>query len=360
MCLNGYCTAPDVCECKKGYKKIGHQCKAICKNTCINGICSGPNRCSCFMGYELDPKNFTNCIPKCQPKCSEFSFCKSPNQCECLPGYIGKKVNNILTCLPECKQKCHAFSACTKPNKCECIPGYEEDKNSKKCVPKCEPQCPQYSTCKMPNQCQCDSGYIKNELTQQCDPHCDELPKYATCIEPPNTWECVNDTFLHDSKINKCILKDCVCKENGYCLEHPDEFECYEEFTKNITNKECVAVCKPECENSNCVANNVCHCFEGYHMMSDIHHACEANSHCDNKPCENGECLITGECKCKTGFIKSLTYEGHVQCDPVSTFIGKLMTVILGVPLILACCVLFAVYLVSRKRTYYTEEHEQG
>lgn len=62
-CINGKCTAPNVCSCEPGWQMdaIGTKCIAKCDHSCLNGICSGPNQCSCNHGYvkdELDQLRF--------------------------------------------------------------------------------------------------------------------------------------------------------------------------------------------------------------------------------------------------------------------------------------------------------------
>lgn len=336
---------------------IKDECRPLCKQKCINGYCSKPNVCGCPTGFEIYDKNLTVCTPICKPKCPKFSKCTkaippNPNRCQCITGYFENKMSKL--CEPVCKMKCNN-GFCSAPGTCGCFKGYELDKTNKtNCIPKCDPKCPSHSSCIAPNKCECHDGYRFNEKSKKCDPICVDEVKYSICIEPPNTWTCIAN-YQHDRRLDKCVLETCLCNSNGYCIDYEDKCECYEGFTKNHTTGQCESNCQPNCENSICVANNVCQCLDGYHK-THMDHVCEQNGLCNGQPCENGECLITGECKCKSGFVKSLSYNGQLQCDKVETFVMKVMTTILGIPLLLATIALIAVCVIAKKKSYNVEE----
>lgn len=355
---NSICIAPNECKCNEGYEFKNKICSAICKNKCVNGFCIAPGTCKCAIGFKQDKKNATMCNPICEPECSEFSICvKSkqdyPNRCECFSGYALN--SNNMICEPVCKKKC-TNGFCSAPDVCDCLKGFELDKNNlTNCLPKCEPQCQQFSTCVKPNTCQCFKDYKYNNATRMCEPICKDQIKYSKCIALPNTWECI-DNYVLDDKTGKCVLDTCSCNSNnGYCLDHKDVCECYEGYTKSQETGQCESKCKPECKNSICVKNNVCQCLDGYHQTF-VGHICEKNGLCNGRPCNNGECLITGECQCKPGFTKSLSYDGQSQCDKIETFLGKVITIILGVSLFLALFLLIIVFVPCKKKSYKVEE----
>ncbi|KAM7353747.1 uncharacterized protein ACRADG_005697 [Cochliomyia hominivorax] len=357
-CKRGFCKAPDVCGCRDGYELKNNECFPKCKNKCVDGFCIKPNVCGCPKGFELDANNSTLCVPVCYPKCQKFAKCTkslppSPNRCQCIDRFIENKETNI--CEPICKNKCiNGF--CSAPDTCTCNEGYEmEASNKTNCIPNCNPKCLEFSTCVAPNKCECNDNYKKNVDTNKCDPVCKHQVENSECVKP-DTWEC-KAGYKHDLKIDKCILKSCICQKYGYCLKDKNKCECYNGITKNSTTGQCEPNCEPKCQNSLCVADNDCKCFDGYHQ-THIDHICEPNHLCNGKICENGNCLITGECKCKIGFIKSISYDGHIQCDKESTFFSKIMTTILGVPLLLATCILLVVCVMAKKKSYNVEEQE--
>lgn len=296
-------------------------------------------------------------MPICKPKCGQFSKCTksippTPNRCQCITGYAENK--KTADCEPICKNKC-VNGLCIAPDTCSCFEGYELDtKNKTLCKPKCNPACPTFSSCVTPNNCQCNKDYKKNENINKCEPVCTQMVENSKCIKPPNIWEC-NSDYQHDLKIDKCVLESCNCQSNGYCLENKDKCICYDGFTKNATNGQCEPICQPECKNSLCVENNVCECFDYYHKTREDH-ICEHNNLCNGAPCENGECTRMGECICKQGFFKSLSYEGHIQCDKESTFVAKIMGTVIVIPLFLASCILVVVCIIAKKKSYNIEE----
>lgn len=88
LCDNGNCTAPGVCECKKGYIKDNQgRCVPTCPIGCLNGVCNLNKVCSCNNGYTLDPSG-QMCLPVCHGGCGIGGECKAPEVCECKPGYV--------------------------------------------------------------------------------------------------------------------------------------------------------------------------------------------------------------------------------------------------------------------------------
>ncbi|TMW43867.1 hypothetical protein DOY81_011053 [Sarcophaga bullata] len=72
-CENGFCKAPNYCECKEGFNKtLPHKCEPICDNNCPHGRCIAPNVCECLEGYQMEESSH-NCIDgKCEPELSIF------------------------------------------------------------------------------------------------------------------------------------------------------------------------------------------------------------------------------------------------------------------------------------------------
>ncbi|XP_013104081.2 multiple epidermal growth factor-like domains protein 10 isoform X1 [Stomoxys calcitrans] len=242
----------------------------------------------------------------------------------CCEGYITYNL--------ECKPKCMCTNNdCLNPGKCICSKGYKKPWESAHfCVPVCEPACPQYSTCERPDDCVCYPGYEKNSETGECDLQCD------------------TETRQPNFDINECVLKDCICSSGGYCLDDRNRCICSLGYNRTKDNQ-CEPQCQPLCINSDCNGPNQCRCWTGYHS-TDKPHVCEAEELCRGKPCQNGVCLDTGECRCRKGFTKSFNMRGRIVCETMAVFIGKIMSVILGLPLALVVIVLLIVYVVALKR----------
>ncbi|VEN53408.1 unnamed protein product [Callosobruchus maculatus] len=124
-CEHGNCTAPGVCECKRGYillrdttqpqHSIVNDCVPTCPLGCLNGICTNTGVCSCNAGT-VPSKDGRYCLPHCTGGCDEKTnkcgyyceggcgegSCIGPNTCSCKPGY--KLQRN--TCIPDCPKGC--------------------------------------------------------------------------------------------------------------------------------------------------------------------------------------------------------------------------------------------------------------
>ncbi|XP_038222825.1 fibrillin-2-like [Zerene cesonia] len=76
----GNCTAPNTCECNKGYQSSPDgNCKPVC-DTCVNGDCVAPNECRCSQGYRKDQQGL--CVPQCTDNCAPNGKCVAPGRCE--------------------------------------------------------------------------------------------------------------------------------------------------------------------------------------------------------------------------------------------------------------------------------------
>lgn len=61
--FSGNCTAPNACDCRKGYLSTPTgNCNPVCEK-CINGDCVAPNDCRCKPGYEKNEQAV--CVPRC-------------------------------------------------------------------------------------------------------------------------------------------------------------------------------------------------------------------------------------------------------------------------------------------------------
>lgn len=85
-CVNGNCTAPNVCVCHPGYiRDLDNNCIPTCPKGCLNGVCTLQGKCSCTAGYRLDPKG-EFCVPYCSGGCGTGGNCTAPETCSCKPG----------------------------------------------------------------------------------------------------------------------------------------------------------------------------------------------------------------------------------------------------------------------------------
>ncbi|XP_073825962.1 uncharacterized protein [Musca autumnalis] len=277
-------------KCCKGYVMINGHCKPNCKN-CLNGVCNEPDVCQCNDGFIWNQS---------LQSCQQFG-------CYCENGY------------------------CSQPGQCVCNKGYRK-LESDFCEPICDdPVCPKYSTCVAPQQCKCHDEYEMNPENGECELQCD-------------------DAHRPDNEGKQCVLKHCSCTNSagGYCLHNYNECSCYDGYRKT-NDTHCEHLCQEPCVYADCTGPNHCQCLDDYHQTADPN-VCEEENLCYGKPCDNGVCLLGGICKCKSGYNKSLNVKFQIICDSTTMFIAKIMSLLLGVPLILAGIFFLIVYLVERKR----------
>ncbi|XP_047526004.1 fibrillin-1-like isoform X1 [Pieris napi] len=113
-CQNGQCAGGE-CLCKEGFALDSESkyCFPSCKESCGGiGNCTAPNTCDCKKGYHSTPTG--NCKPVCE-KC-ENGDCVAPNECRCKHGY---ERNPQSVCVPQCHQNCAPNGKCVAPGKCE-------------------------------------------------------------------------------------------------------------------------------------------------------------------------------------------------------------------------------------------------
>ncbi|KAJ8727333.1 hypothetical protein PYW07_001452 [Mythimna separata] len=136
-CINGLCSAPNVCSCFPDHvKNLAGICVATCPIGCQNGQCSG-GECICKDGYRLDSES-KFCVPYCREQCGGpgLGNCTAPNVCEC---------KNGLKPTPEgsCKSASSGSQPCDRCKDGQCVGG----------------------------ECRCNYGYSKNQYGE-CIPHC--------------------------------------------------------------------------------------------------------------------------------------------------------------------------------------------
>ncbi|XP_018573881.1 von Willebrand factor D and EGF domain-containing protein-like isoform X2 [Anoplophora glabripennis] len=223
-CINGNCTAPNVCECKRGYIKINSTCIPTCPFGCLNGICTNSGMCSCNAGYQQSADR-KYCTPHCTGGCGTGGTCTGPETCTCSKGFAVNK--DTRKCEYHCEGGC-GQGTCIGPNTCSCKVGYKLLQNG--CVPDCPKGCLN-GECTAPNRCSCKPGWNLDAATNSiCTPHCTQTCLNADCVAP-NT---------------------CACKK-GY-VQSPGPEGLYK----------CVAFCPNGCPNGVCSAPNFCICNPGF------------------------------------------------------------------------------------------------
>ncbi|XP_017764952.1 PREDICTED: uncharacterized protein LOC108554259 [Eufriesea mexicana] len=238
-CVNGKCTAPDVCTCHDGYKPssdetMKHVCEPFCEKPCVNGSCTAPGVCNCTDGYWLNgTKEEQACVPFCRVPCEPHGRCVAPDTCSCFHGYrtidTSVKENEIPSnvtdehasaCEPVCEQSC-ANGRCTEPNVCTCDEGYVKDAKGS-----CKPSCSSCvnGTCIAPMKCQCLQGFVQSNESV-CAPYCENGCENGECVAP-NDCRCL--TGFQMNRSNSTCVKSCTraCKGHGICVEDEKPCEC--------------------------------------------------------------------------------------------------------------------------------------
>lgn len=147
-----FCSINRTCECFKGYLKEGDGCKPICSSECVNGRCTAPEFCDCDKGFVHDPANRMVCIPHCTKYCVNANC--TTRQCECHDNYHSlEDYPNV--CVPTCKKACRN-GYCNSPNECACNVGYTMEEEV--CKPVCSVNCTN-GDCMGPEVCRCKEGY---------------------------------------------------------------------------------------------------------------------------------------------------------------------------------------------------------
>ncbi|XP_029160414.1 fibrillin-2-like [Nylanderia fulva] len=230
---NEKCTSPNTCTCSQGYrfntklsqellsttgsqingenKKPQSQCVPVCDFECINGTCTAPNVCTCNEDYEpswlklhkmssqLEYSPTRICVPRgksrCQPPCRNNQICIAALIgritifiCDCNDGYTRDPNGH---CVPHCIQKC-SNGTCTEPNRCTCNAGFAL-KNENLCEPICERGC-QNGDCVGPNHCICRDSFVPNtgSFGAECISVCDSLncSDHSACILEDDEYRC--------------------------------------------------------------------------------------------------------------------------------------------------------------------------
>ncbi|GJQ72785.1 hypothetical protein Trydic_g1435 [Trypoxylus dichotomus] len=114
-CDTGYhLTKQGICTlfCEEGYHQVGSICEPMCPKGCLNGTCTAPNVCICNPGWVLENNGFT-CKPSCSTTCLNGE-CTGPNICTCKPGYIkdpnDSKGNSAFACVRTIPQHLQVLS----------------------------------------------------------------------------------------------------------------------------------------------------------------------------------------------------------------------------------------------------------
>ena len=83
-CRHGDCVGTGDCRCHEGYRRDHEDCVPVCSSRCVNGFCAAPNTCECSRGYVKVTR--TRCAFACALGCFNAD-CVGLNQCECHKGF---------------------------------------------------------------------------------------------------------------------------------------------------------------------------------------------------------------------------------------------------------------------------------
>lgn len=304
-CLNGICTAPEVCNCLPGYHNnsfsicIKNECDPaiVVSDECSNGTCTPYGTCLCNQGFvkkysNLESSVDSKCVPVCSIGCMN-GYCASPEMCACNFGY---EALNSSVCDPICTNDC-LFGNCTEPDKCTCFVGYELQKDSDHiCKPVCSSECLN-GKCVETNLCLCNKGFEFNEESKECEPFCDEECVNSNCTSP-NVCTCEMGFTPVNSTHCDVLCENCI---HGYC-EEPNVCQCDIDYHMNIEGDTCVEnecasdLLKESCENGFC-SDGICECESGYNKS-----AVRVCSPICSLKCINGYCAEPEYCQCNIGY----------------------------------------------------------
>lgn len=275
---NAACQTPNVCQCRPRFKKVNSTfCEPTCSFTdeefeCINANCIGFNKCQCYDGFV--PLSEFECEPVCE-NCTN-GMCVAPGQCECHDGF---EKNESNACAPVCSPQC-INGYCRAPNSCTCYENYEMYLNNYECL---------------------EQRVIQSH--QDCRKSCSN----GSCIGN-GTCICNYGFEMYSGKCSKICNKNCG---QGRCLEN----QCVCPAQYRLENSTCVPICAFEeghdCINGDCIAPNICRCFESYKFLDDRNCTCVPKC---NPQCINGICTENG-CICHEGFFNVSDYECGKNCS---------------------------------------------
>ncbi|KAL5280253.1 hypothetical protein ACFFRR_004301 [Megaselia abdita] len=212
VCSNG------TCECNSGYYNVSGICERFCD--CKNGFCSeSDGTCICLSGYLSNPKNSSECLPKCEVEGCENGFCDHLGECichshhqknssgKCVKCEEGSTCNGEFvpyTCNPKCK-----YGICFEKDICVCHHGYDKTEESHVCEPICHGGC-MNGVCNSPNNCTCNEGY--EQVNDKCQPTCVHQCINGICSEP-NVCKCAEGHEFVPNSEHKCEKKKEVSNE---------------------------------------------------------------------------------------------------------------------------------------------------
>jgi|GEM_PF-449857 len=164
-CLNSWLSY--TCSCMEGYEGNGFTCNPVCDPECVNGDCTAPDLCSCDPGWS----DALCDIPVCSQTCMHGN-CTAPEICTCGTGWSGNDCSTPL-CNPAC-----GHGVCTSPDLCTCDDGW----SGVTCgVPDCGVLCDENASCSAPYTCTCNEGYHGDGQTCEEDSQCYEQDDWTYC-----------------------------------------------------------------------------------------------------------------------------------------------------------------------------------
>lgn len=313
-CVNGSCTAPNVCSCDTGYK--GARCDE-CETYagCDHGTCTEPGECNCEEGWggllcDSDLNYCTNHRP-----CLNGATCRNEGplnyRCYCPPSFTGVHCETAETC------PCLNGGTCRSgPDgyTCLCPGGFSGDICEKQ-VPRCESaMCMNGSTCievADGYRCSCPAGYSGTHC--EIRDHCSSAPcrNGATCMNSIVGFQCRCPDGFRGDRCDENICATHGCLNGGTCRAESDSVHC--ECPLGFTGDHCqtniddcmMRPCKNGGTCSDLVNDYSCECTFGFGGPNCTNRFTVCNV--DN-PCVNGgTCLmdVMGgfRCECAEGWI---------------------------------------------------------